>query len=277
MSSIVFVLDRGLNNGGGFFACFFFLCNAYLRAEDEKKSFCLSHESWTYTHNKGWHDYFTTLTTVDAVPPGSIVTRHMSLSEQRTFPLFRYSECIQRIFRLKPDLIARANAILASLGTFTGLFVRRGDKHRECPDTRLETLLPSIPDDIPLFVQTDDYSVIEELKAFRPSQKIVSTVPTTKRGSFHSTQFYKECRREKKSRPWDQKTPEEIRTETEEMLIGLYICAQAPRCLTDSTSNVGRFLALWSPTTVVMYPNDRHVDLTLCAHPAWTITETYMS
>jgi len=267
---ILFELDRGMNNGGGFFSVFFFLCNAYLRAAQEKIPMFISHNDWTYTHTHGWHDYFTTLE-LSSLQSGGVRTRHMAVSEQREFPLAMYTECISAIFQLRPHLIENANRIIESLGPrYTAVFVRRGDKSRETKDISVDKIISTIHlDDSPLFVQSDDFTVVEEFRSRLPRHRIVSTVFPYKRGSYHSKQFRAECNRKEKGSSWDAKTREEIRAETEEMLVGMYICAHATECWTDKTSNVGRFLALWSPDTTRIYPDGTRVNLTLTAHPAF--------
>jgi hypothetical protein len=267
--AIVFILNRGMHRGGGFFSLFFFLCNAYLRAKEEGVPFYIVHDEWTYTHTLGWHDYFTTLREWDH-RGRALSTYHMALSEQRSYPLSMYVECIRDIFQLRPELVARANKIRDTLGSYTAVFVRRGDKCIEIPDCPVETIVPRVQDATTLFVQSDDYTVVEEFRSLLPNHRIVATVPPTKRGSYHNAQYRdRSTIRPNRDISWDLKTREAIQAETEEMLIGMYLCAHAEKCWTDDTSNVGRFLKLWAPSTTHVYTTDAEIDLAHVAHPAW--------
>ena len=269
--SLVFVLNRGMHCGGGFFALFFFLCNAYLRANEEKVPFWIVHDDWTYAHTLGWHDYFTTLRQWDS-KGRALLTYHMALAEQREYPLAKYVECIPELFQLRPELIARANAIRDSLGSYVAVFVRRGDKCIEIQDFPVERIVPHIQHATTLFVQTDDYTVVEEFRSLLPTHRIVATVPPTKRGSYHSAQYRdRSSIRPVRDPSWEQKDRNQIREETEEMLVGLYICSRASECWTDDTSNVGRFLKLWAPETTRLYTTDAEIDLSQVVHPAWEI------
>jgi hypothetical protein len=87
-----------------------------------------------------------------------------------------------------------------------------------------------------------------------PSAKVISTVSPTKRGAFHG----------------QQKSVNQVREETEEMLVGLSVCLRSSSCWTDDTSNVGRFLKLSNPR-VHIYPKDYDVDLSCVICPAWDI------
>jgi hypothetical protein len=115
------------------------------------------------------------------------------------------------------------------------------------------------------FVQTDDYAVVEEMRECLPNHTIHSTVPPTKRGSYHSPKY-----KQNVAVPWTEKDPASARAETMEMLAGLFVCLEAEECWTDDTSNVGRFLKLYKDS-VHVYPEDYSVNKSLHAHPAWSI------
>ena len=123
----------------------------------------------------------------------------------------------------------------------------------------------SYKEDTVFFIQTDDYTVVEEAKALLPNHTIHSTVPPTKRGSYHSAGY-----KQNVAIPWELKTDKDARAETLEMMTGLFVCLQAEQCWTDDTSNVGRFLKLYDDN-VRIYPENYSVDESLHTHPAWTI------
>jgi hypothetical protein len=180
-----------------------------------------------------------------------------------------YRRALHDLVRLTPLLRMDVKCVLREIGTpFTAIFVRRGDKVvSEAPFIPMSTILSWIPytDDTVFFVQTDDYTVVEEARACLPSHRIVSTVPSTKRGSYHNQGYNQTV-----AVPWTHKTPEDAYTETAEMLVGLFVCLSAQSCWTDDTSNVGRFLKLYDDR-VHVYPTDYSVDGSLHAHPAWSL------
>ena len=254
---IVFSLDHS----NGFFALFFIMCNAYIASKKMGSAFYITHSNWTYTYSEGWHDYFTTLKKPPLFPKlfnPIIVGCDLSRFYKPDFPLQEYVIAIHELFRLKPDLVTRINIIVASLPSdYIAVFVRRGDKLRkEANYIPFSEILQYIPfsETSTFFIQTDDYEVIEEAKQLLPNATIVSTVPSTKRGSFHE----------------QKRSSSQIREETEEMLVGLSVCLRSSSCWTDHTSNVGRFLKLSNPR-VHIYPEDYDVDLSYVMCPAWSI------
>ena len=254
---IIFCLDYT----NGFFSLFFIMCNAYIASKKMGSLFYITHSNWTYTYSEGWHDYFTTLQKPTLFPRLFNPIR-VGCDPDRfykpDFPLQEYVTAIHELFRLKSDLVTRVNIIVANIPSdYIAVFVRRGDKLiQEAKYIPFSEILQCIPHSktSTFFIQTDDYGVIEEAKQLLPNARIISTVPSTKRGSFHNT----------------QRSRQQIREETEEMLIGLSVCLRSSSCWTDDTSNVGRFLKLSSPR-VHIYPKDYDVDLSYVMCPAWSI------
>lgn len=240
---------------------FFIMCNAYIASKKMGSPFYITHSNWMYTYDRGWYDYFTSLKVAPFIPklinPVQIEYK-LERFYKPDFPLHEYITAIREIFVLKPELISRVNSLVATLPSdFIAIFVRRGDKLiEEAKYIPVSDILKHIPysETSTFFIQTDDYSVVEEAKQLLPTTRIVSTVPSTKRGSFHGTQLSRK----------------QIREETEEMLVGLSVCLRSSSCWTDDTSNVGRFLKLSNPR-VHIYPEDYDVDLSYVMCPAWSI------
>ena len=173
---------------------------------------------------------------------------------------------------LQPTAILRyeIKRVKEKIGSpYTAIFVRRGDKiaSGEAQFLSMADILSYIPykDDTVFFIQTDDYTVVEEARMLLPNHTIHSTVPPTKRGSYHSPKYQQSA-----AVPWTEKTDQDARTETLEMLAGLFVCLDAEHCWTDDTSNVGRFLKLYDDR-VHVYPKDYSVDESYHMHPAWSI------
>jgi hypothetical protein len=158
---------------------------------------------------------------------------------------------------------------------YIAVFARRGDKQRETAPVSFADILRCIPysGSSVFFVQTDDYTVIEEAKACLPNNRIVSTVPPTKRGSYHSDKFLQEdsTNRYKQSiRSLETKSRQQVYEETTEMLVGLSVCILAPSCWTDTSSNVGRFLKLANPA-IHTYPTEISLNMRDVRNPAFSL------
>ena len=250
-----------LNSNGGFFSMFFIMCNAYIASKKMGSPFYITHSNWLYTCDRGWYDYFISLKVAPFIPK-LVNPVQIKCSQERfykpDFPLHEYMTAIREIFVLKPELISRVNSLVATLPSdFIAVFVRRGDKLiQEAKFIPVSEIFKHIPhsETNTFFIQTDDYSVVEEIRSMLPSARVVSTVSPNKRGSFYDK----------------NKSRKQIREETEEMLVGLSVCLRSSSCWTDDTSNVGRFLKLSNPR-VHIYPEDYDVDLSYVMCPAWDI------
>lgn len=190
--------------------------------------------------------------------------------ESWVYTLGEYREAIREIFVLNDRLQRAVSDVLQTLPpNYIAVFVRRGDKWLEVrnPPTTADILKRIRYDENTVFfVQTDDYTVVEEFRALIPN-RIVSTVPPTKRGSYHSIVFKHWCH-QPDVQSIEEKTPECMAQETDEMLVGLQVCALADECWTDATSNVGRFLRLYGKS-VHIYPDDIAISDSSTRHPAW--------
>lgn len=244
----------------GFFSMLFRLCTAYLKVGSRLG---VDSTEWTYGR---WSWYFQSL--YDATSTDCITMTSIS-DELATWTLGDYRRTLHELVWLTPCLRMEVKRVLQSIGTpFTAVFVRRGDKVvHEAPFLPMSTILSWIPytESTVFFIQTDDYTVIEEARVCLPHHRIVSTCPPTKRGSYHTRNYAQTV-----AIPWTDKTVEDARTETTEMLVGLFVCLAAEHCWTDDTSNVGRFLKLYDDR-VHVYPADYSVDDTQHLHPAWTL------
>ena len=244
----------------GFFSMFFRICTGYLAYGSQ---LLLNTETW---HHGRWSWYFTTLLETSTRSEYSVMEIPTMVDR---WTLRDYRQTVRELFKLTPILRQNVQSIRDKIGTpYTALFVRRGDKLvSEAKYIPMTTILSYIPytSDTVFFVQTDDYGVIEEMRQVLPTHTVYYTIPPTKRGSYHSPNY-----NQRTSIPWTNKSLEDARIETEEMLVGLSVCLSADQCWTDDTSNVGRFLKLYDDR-VHIYPNDYSVNEDLHAHPAWSI------
>jgi hypothetical protein len=241
--AVVFCLD----DGAGFGSVFNFLCKAYINAKDWGQHFFVKSEpSWRYTYKDGWHDYFKSLTEYD---PSKT---YDNLSESRwmhmgagmdSLPMEKYTQCIKEIFVLNDDIQQRVEEFIKGIGgPYKSIYVRRGDKtsgeFKENNPTPVADVLKisDITAGDKVFIQTDDYEVVEELKALLPSENIFTLTPPTSDGS----------------KPGD--TPEKKKEHTEELLISCMVFVRAMRGWTDNRSNIGRIHKMYSPDSIVLYP-----------------------
>lgn len=253
--------EFALTMGSGFFCVVFHLCTAYL---EHGPKLLVNSSNWKYGK---WNDYFRTLT--EGVDINQLSLKNIDLNVPK-WSMRDYRRAVRELLRPSALLRYEVKRVKERIGCpYTAIFVRRGDKiaSGEAQFVPMSEILSSISykDDTVFFIQTDDYTVVEETRALLPNHTIHSTVPPTKRGSYHSPKYHQSV-----TVPWTEKTDQDARTETLEMLTGLFVCLDAEHCWTDDTSNVGRFLKLYDDR-VHIYPKDYSVDESYHMHPAWSI------
>lgn len=250
-----------LTMGSGFFCVVFHLCTAYL---EYGSRLVVNSAKWKYGK---WNDYFCSLSEGGGI-------RHIWLGNMELnvpkWTMRDYRRVVRELLQPSAVLRYEIRKVKEKIGCpYTAIFVRRGDKiaSGEARFLPMSDILSHISykDDTVFFIQTDDYTVIEEARALLPNHVIHCTVPPTKRGSYHTPKF-----KQNVFVPWTEKTDADAQAETLEMLTGLFVCLGAEQCWSDDTSNVGRFLKLYDDR-VKIYPNDYSVDESYHGHPAWSI------
>ena len=245
----------------GFFCLVFHLCTAYLEYGNK---LLVDTSKWCYGR---WNLYFQSLTEGFSANISTIKSVPLNVHK---WTLGDYRRAIREVVRPNAALRHEIKQVIQRIGQpYTAIFVRRGDKiaSGEAPFIPMSEILKHVTYDenTVFFLQTDDYTVVEEMKALLPDHTIHSTVPPTKRGSYHSPKYTQNV-----SVPWTEKSPQDAYRETMEMLAGLFVCLHAQHCWTDDTSNVGRFLKLYDDR-VHVYPEDYSVNESLHLHPAWSL------
>jgi hypothetical protein len=258
MTAVVF----SLNAGGGFYSMVFYLCKAHLTARARRVPLYIEDSKWPYGT---WREYFRTLDyEVSTRNPYRVA--HNAQYSDPDFLLKDYVESLREIYRPHFRLMDRAKQLISRLGpSFVAVFVRRGCKLvEEAPFIPASEIYQQmgISQDTMLFIQTDDYTVVEEFRELHPADRTISTVPITKRGQYHIRRLLDADTRNPHAStiiPLLEQPKEQILEETEEMIVGLEVCRLAPVCWTDVTSNVGRFLKLIGKNAHV-YPTDGNFD-----------------
>lgn len=236
--------------GVGLFSDVGFLTESYIRAKRANLDFYVDSSNWSYKHTNGWSDYFNSLkecppnvselyTTVVHCAHEKVDT---SIDNNHKMYIKDYEKAIKEIIVFNDTVKQMANAEMTKYGVYESLFIRRGDKIiSESPFKSTQDILNQCKfnNSLPLYVQSDDYTEIENVKSLVSNKRIVYMVPETKKGWHSSTQI--------------AMTPEQKKTDTLEFLAGMYICVMSQKCYVDMLSNVGRFIKLYAPEKVEIY------------------------
>jgi hypothetical protein len=234
----------------GFGSVFFFMIQAYIYAKKNGNDFRIKDDGWVYTYEKGWHDYFDSLDEYDlAVKYDEI--KHSSHNKNDDIPDYtfqEYSDAIQEVVKPNRRIQDLAKRTINSMnGPYVSIYVRRGDKvegdHTEMEAADLDKVIASTGIKRGnVFVMTDDYSVVEEIRILLPDCKVSTLTSPDTRGSFHDNMR--------------NNTAEEQRQHGEELFSSLEVFRNGTRGWADGRSNMGRLLKLQDPAKVTLYPSD---------------------
>lgn len=253
-----------LNHSHGFYSQLFFLLQTYIYSKTNNYSFYIDSSNWCYTFNKGWNDYFKTSFDYIKNSHNPIIYSHCNVHKIPNYSLNDYIYAINDIYILNDDLIKKGNEIINQLdNNYITIYIRRGDKIIEAKFIDISIILSkiNITNKTKLFIQTDDYFVVEQINTLLPNNMIYSTIPKEKKGSYHNNYYMKRSsKNELNIIPFVDKTIFEKKEDSYELLIGVYVCKMAKECWVDHTSNVSRFIKLSSPNTVKFYSTNLEVN-----------------
>jgi hypothetical protein len=271
-----------LNTSCGFFSIFFHLCQAYIYASKNNIPFYIINNNWAYTYKIGWHDYFTTLTLYTPSQNTNITCKHGSMPCY--IPKYtnrEYINCIKDIFKLNSDIVANAEHYVHNViqGDFIYIYVRRGDKFTETKfisESDILKKISNIGDFNKVFIQSDDYTVVENFRQLLPTHSVYSLVPDKKRGHYQSMRYINMTDTHNKYKNVctsfnDLNDRDIVYSDVIEMMTGILIATKAKHCWTDSSSNVGRFIKLFSFDNTLFYNTDKPVNLDASTAPYWSI------
>ncbi len=249
----------------------------YMICKKEGDPFTIDSHEWTFTIDKGWHDYFTTLE--ESTTYGTLPHINCDRPDDRQFTVADYKKAIREVFVYQPYLHEMADKVSKDLGLgsdYTAVFVRRGDKmlgESVYIPTESYVELALSTGATTLFVQTDDYRVVDEIRSMihvqNPNIKVVTTCPPEKHGHFafgvetsviRTTQYQDQngnkflnnqnvdyLNATRRQKPLMDFTKDEIKANVEEMIVGMIICQRSKKLVIDHTSNVGRYLHFTHP------------------------------
>jgi len=229
------------------------MLHAYKYAKDEGRDFYLHDSDWGGGPMNRWHDGFKTLTNYDEKKHGMerIDCGHPKFGGMKEYSLSELSDVMKEIFIFNDEIVKKGKKFTDSIGgPYTSIYIRRGDKVHGCNTAPAEMENLSIPDIVKMtdisddgrkiFVMSDDYTVIEELKKELPSCKIFTLTPETNRGLTQTMirNF----------------TAEQKKAQSEEFLTSMQVFLNGEKAWADNRSNLGRLLKIGNVGVVRLYP-----------------------
>lgn len=242
-----------LNSKGGFFSVYYTLWRVYLYAKKLNLPFFIEHDNWQYTYKNGWHDYFKSLNVLNKEEHFDSIERFENGATNAImdeFTMADFIEAIKETFILQDSIQASIDSYIKEMGSdYNSLYVRRGDKVAEMPLMTLDDIIAktTIKDDgRTIFVQTDDYNVVKEMRSKFPSCRIMTLTKEHVIGSNNGDMLN-----------W---TPEQRKEQTEELLISCVITARATIGWVYYMSNVGTFIKLLGFNNINIYIDDKYAS-----------------
>ncbi len=246
-----------LGSSSGFFSMLFFMCHAYIYAKKANYDFFIDCDEWTYKINDGWHDYFLSLRKYkkeemsDYKEVKIIENYNEREYTNEHYTVDEYHKTLHEIFILKPELdIVVKNYINNLNNDYISIYIRRGDKlHNESTGTDLSQFVNEFGlthKNNVIFVQTDDYNAVDELKKLLPQ----STIKTLTNPEKHGSDYTK----------LNTMNKSDLEKDTNELLIACMISIHAKNAYIDTRSNVGRFIKLYAfdKNNVIGYPINKY-------------------
>ena len=310
-ATIISIMDKG---SGGFFSQFFFNMNHYLTAKEHGLSFHLDTRSWLFKYRAGWTDYFQSF---DIMNPPHLLQNVIHVKHSHTtgnYTIQQYRDIIGEIYQYNDtmkELILRKKQELGLIGRpYDSIFIRRGDKltweSKYIPtEDYLDLLLRQSPECSCIFVQTDDYNSVLDLKRIIEERGLAIEVLTlchedqrgvivfqhnlqnnrginnledavTDKSSLNNEYLNTIIPDLRNTKPVDQMRPDEIYDHTITMLIGIDIVLQSGYCICDYQSNVSRFIKLAHPNldrVIDIMAPDRELDMSVLICPSYGFSE----
>jgi len=284
-----------LNRAAGFFSQFFFTINHYIYCMKNKIDFTLKSDDWTFLYKDGWTDYFIPIE-LRFEDTNHINTHygHGNIIEDVSFS--EYKNALPFVYKYNDFIKSKINEKMDELklvkGEYTSIFIRRGDKLL-CESKFIETekyieaLLKVEPNCKTIFLQTDDYNCYNDIIKYITENGLniqVTTLCDSNLFGFtmSGVEFYNTESNFEENNPYIHKirtmniknkiifdmNKEEIREHMITFLVGLDIVLQSKICITDYSSNVGKFIKLWNGDSVVHVFGEKF-DLNIIGCPAY--------
>lgn len=271
---LLFMILSVLDKAAGFFSVFFFTLNHYLNSIRTSQSFKIESSKWLYKYEKGWEDYFLNVDIINPedTEPITVMT-HNKINNNYFWGEYRH--VIQDVYKYNRETQLQINLAYSILklekDNYGAIYIRRGDKL--CSESNLfetekyvQVLLNKYPDCNAIFVQSDDYNVVLEVKKYIQDNnlniRVLDIMNPSMLGAITHNYYYKQIEEASKnnsnnkdylsqikstlmtSKTVEEMTPTEIYDHTMNMIIGIDICSNSKFCVLDYQSNVSRFICL---------------------------------
>ena len=240
-------------NNAGFGSVLGFMLQAYVYAKKNSYPFVVKEGNWNYTHKKGWHDYFESFPAYNPkiVYPNEENYAHMKTQALPHYTYKEYSNAIKELYKPNQSIRNAADAFIKTIGgPYKSIYIRRGDKtsgiFKEMTAIEPETLIRNTGiKDGNVYVMSDDYSVVDEIKNLLPNCKIFTLVDPKNTG-------YSAERNRAES-------PEVKKKNAEELFTSMEVFHRGEKGWADNRSNLGRILKLRGQERVALYPVDYNI------------------
>lgn len=263
-----------LNRSAGFFSQFFFTINHYIYCKKRQIDFSLDSSDWTFSYKEGWTDYFKPLELRFGNQSEQCRYGHGTVLEDVAYS--EYGKVLREVYQYNDFIQSKINEKRRELqlDNYNSIFIRRGDKLL-CESIIIETtkyiekLLEKDPTCNTIFIQTDDYQCVIDIREYLKEKglyiRVLTLCPDNLFGfTMSGTEFYNTSSNFEENRPYIDKIREmNIKNkiifdlDKESMLdhmltflVGLDIVLNSKICVTDYSSNVARFIKLWKGENV---------------------------
>ena len=257
----------------GFYSQLFFLLNHAIYAKTNALDFRIDSEKWLFKYNQGWNDYFENyVLNTNKIERFDISKKHSNILIEA--PIIKYKEIIRDVYRYNPETLRFIDDVKRKLNLpnyYDSIFIRRGDKLTSGESIYLnagiyiDLLLLKKPDAKVVYVQTDDYTAIEEIHAHLNKLQITLNIVTLckewERGTFVLESYKKKERMKARNedsvnyisknngiqsiKAVNNMTKDEIKHHTLTMIAGVEFVCNSNMCFLDYQSNVSRFIKLF--------------------------------
>jgi hypothetical protein len=283
----------------GFFSMFFFTLNHALFAKSNNMNFKINTDDWLFKFKDGWVDYFEPYEIKDKTQLFHVVKRYPTVLTE--YSIADYKNILPLIYRYNQNTKNYINDAKTRLnlvdGLYDSIFVRRGDKlisgesHYNSADKYLDLLVLKNPAAKIVYVQTDDYGVIEEMRTHISKKQMTLEIKTlceeSERGAVVFSNYKDIDNYVGKDSEYVMKNKEslaniksvqqmsqiEVYDHTLTMIAGIDIVCKSNICILDYSSNVGRFIKLFhsnSENVINLLDPTKDIDYKKMICPAYS-------
>lgn len=264
-------LESKMGKESGFFSMFFFTLNHALYAKSNYLNFKINTQDWMFKFQEGWNDYFEPYEINEHTQIFHIIKQYPNLLTE--YSISEYKQIIPLIYRYNQKTLDYIRDVKSRLnlvdGAYDSIFIRRGDKiisgesEYDSAEKYIDALVSINPAVKVVYVQSDDYGVIEEMRLHISKKQMTLELKTLceewQRGTvvftnYKDIDFYvgKDSEYVKKNKEAllanksvEEMSPSEVYNHTIIMLAGIDLVCKSNICVLDYESNVGRFIKLF--------------------------------